>query len=300
MIVILKIKSFSLFCTRFRTRYVQPVKQVVVFDNVRTTAATDEGCSEDRFWETVAALEDVESVQPWAQPILQIKMKPDLGPIDFFDPKVRDYFRCHGFESSIVRLNVGDCYVIPAGMPHFFYTYPNVRHVAIGYNWFLKPISVAPHRFEADTVLNFAELQRAAGKTAVIDSIRAVINEYPDYFEENTDSHNAMVAVEALLTVNKFVSESVAAESYAAADRGETVKESLEQVNHAALCNLRRHLENCIDRMERKRNMENQWSQTVTYSHPPVIEQLRVNLTQYVRNSFKLKRKRNADDDQPE
>ena len=263
---------------------------------MRTTAATDEGCSEDRFWETVAALEEVESVQPWEHPSLQIKMRHGLGPIDFFDPKVRDSFRRHGFESSIVRLNVGDCYVIPAGMPHFFYTYPNVRHVAIGYNWFLKPNSVTPHRYEADTVFNFAELQRAAGKTPVINSIGAVIKEYPAFFEEKTDSHDAMVAVEALLTVNKFVSESVAAESYAAADRGETVKESLEQVNHAALCTLGRTLESCIDHKEASRNIHDQnrkKDKSFRVQHPPVIEQLRVNLRQ---SSWLKKRKHNADD----
>ena len=262
---------------------------------MRTTAATDEGCSEDRFWETVAALEEVESVQPWEHPSLQIKMRHGLGPIDFFDPKVRDSFRRHGFESSIVRLNVGDCYVIPAGMPHFFYTYPNVRHVAIGYNWFLKPNSVTPHRYEADTVFNFAELQRAAGKTPVINSIGAVIKEYPAFFEEKTDSHDAMVAVEALLTVNKFVSESVAAESYAAADRGETVKESLEQVNHAALWTLGRTLESCIDHKEASRNIHDQnrkKDKSFRVQHPPVIEQLRVNL----RQSWLKKRKHNADD----
>lgn len=260
---------------------------------MRTTAATDEGCSEDRFWKTVAALEGVVSVEPWAHPSLQIKMRHGLGPIDFFDPNVRDSFRRHGFESSIVRLNVGDCYVIPAGMPHFFYTYPNVRHVAIGYNWFLKPSSVAPHRFEADTVFNFPELQKAAGNTPVIDSIGAVpwwqSKPYIRYFEDDTVSRDAMVAVEALLKVNKFVSESVAAGSYAAADRGETVKESLEQVNHAALCNLRRHLESCIGNMETKRNMIGNDSDTwrrnnssFFIQHPAVIEQLRKKLEKII------------------
>ena len=252
---------------------------------MRTTAATDEGSSEVRFWKTVAALEGVVGVQPWENPSSQVRMSPGLGPINFFDAAVREQLRRKGFESSIVRLYVGDCYVIPAGMPHFFYTYPNVRHVAIGYNWFLKPSSVAPHRFEADTVFNFPELQKAAGNTPVIDSIGAVpwwqSKPYIRYFENDTNSRDAMVAVEALLKVNKFVSESVAAGSYAAADRGETVKESLEQVNHAALCNLRRHLESCIGNMENAHKASDPWS-PIFIKHPAEIGQLRGKLDKII------------------